>query len=45
MSRALITLVIAALIKVAFANLLGKTRIESEKLVKNDQQSQHSHHV
>jgi hypothetical protein len=45
MSRALITLVIAALIKVAFANLLGKTRIEPEKLVRNDQQSQHSHHV
>lgn len=45
MSRALITLVIAALIKVAFANLLGKTRIEPEKLVKNDQQSQHSLHV
>jgi hypothetical protein len=45
MSRALITLVIAALIKVAFANLLGKTRIESEKLVKNDQQSQPSLHV
>jgi hypothetical protein len=45
MSRALITLVIAALIKVAFANLLGKTRIEPEKLVKNDWQSQHSLHV
>jgi len=45
MSRALITLVIAALIKVAFANLLGKTRIEPEKLVKNDQQSQPSLHV
>ena len=45
MSRALITLVIAALIKVAFANLLGKTRIEPEKLVKNDQQIQHSFHV
>jgi len=45
MSRALITLVIAALIKVAFANLLGKTRIEPDKLVKNDQQIQHSLHV
>ncbi len=36
MSRALITLVIAALIKVAFANLLGKTRIAPEQLVRNE---------
>ncbi len=42
MSRALITLVIAALIKVAFANLLGKTRIEPEALAKNSTQVQHS---
>jgi len=33
MSRALITLVAAALIKVAFANMLGKTRIEKDRLV------------
>ena len=45
MSRAFITLVIAALIKVAFANLLGKTRIEPANLAKNNLPSQHSLHV
>ena len=45
MSRALITLVIAALIKVVFANLLGKTRIEPANLAKNNLPSQHSLHV
>ena len=42
MSRALITLVIAALIKVAFANLLGKTRIAPEQLVRNEMHVNHS---
>lgn len=42
MSRALITLVIAALIKVAFANMLGKTRIEKDKLVILHQQEVHA---
>lgn len=45
MSRALITLVIAALIKVAFANLLGKTRIAPEQLVRNEAHFNHSQHV
>jgi hypothetical protein len=45
MSRALITLVIAALIKVAFANLLGKTRIDPKQLVRNEVHVNHSLHV
>jgi 4-amino-4-deoxy-L-arabinose transferase-like glycosyltransferase len=45
MSRALITLVIAALIKVAFANLLGKTRIEPNQLVRIHERLHHSNHV